>query len=126
MVDDFMKGWSLRRDGGEDLLDQMLDSSRNYTLSWKFVFIVSDTSVKSWIRFQRFYQEKVLRINSLDVFRLEWRTTNDKCVEDNSNRPSIDLKAVSIGGIKKNFWSNIIGRAANSFLPLARILDESG
>ena len=29
--------------------------------------------------------------------------TNDQCVEDNSNRPRINLETVSIGGIKENF-----------------------
>jgi hypothetical protein len=65
-----------------------------------------------------------LLVNCLYVFRLEWRTAHDECVEDNSNRPSIDLKTVSIGGIKKNFWSNIIWRAANGLFPLAGILNE--
>ena len=67
----------------------------------------------------------ILLVNCLYLFCLEWGTSNDQCVEDNSNRPRIDLKAVSIDGIKEDFWSNIVWPAGDGLFPLARILNES-
>src|SRR5882762_1108186 len=63
-------------------------------------------------------------VNSLNIFGLERRASNDKSVQDNTHRPCVDFEAVSIRGIEQHFWCNIVWGATNSFLPLPRALNE--
>ena len=65
-------------------------------------------------------------INLFDVLRLKRWTADDKCVQDDTDRPGIDLKAVSVRGVEQYLWGDIVRRAANSLLPLARALDKRG
>ena len=51
---------------------------------------------------------------------------DDKFVQDDTDRPGINLKAVSIRSIKQYLRGNIVRCAANSLLPLARALDKRG
>ena len=79
MVDDFVKGWSLRRNRGKDLLNEMLDSGWNNTFGGEFVLIISDTSVKrQLIKFDFIEEDLTYKLPGL-----EWRTTNEQCIEDN-------------------------------------------
>src|ERR1700683_1956342 len=63
-------------------------------------------------------------IYSLNIFGLEWRPSDDKSVQDNAHRPSVDFEAVPIGGIEQHFRCNIVRGTTNSLLSLAGALNE--
>lgn len=61
-----------------------------------------------------------------DVFRLEGRSADDKSIQNNTNRPSINFKTVPIRRIKQDLRGDIIRSPANGLLPLSRVLNERG
>ena len=65
-------------------------------------------------------------IHFLDVLRLKGWTADDKRIQDDTDRPGINLEAVSVCSVEQYLWGNIVRRAADSLLPLARVLDERG
>ena len=65
-------------------------------------------------------------IHFFDVLRLKGWTADDKRVQDDTDRPGINLKAVSVCSVEQYLWGNIVRRAADSLLPLARTLDKRG
>lgn len=64
-------------------------------------------------------------IGGLDVRRLEGGLANNKRVDDDANRPDIDLIGVALLAFE-DFRSDIIWRAANSALALTVELELSG
>jgi hypothetical protein len=63
-------------------------------------------------------------IYSFDIFGLEGRASDDESVQDDTNRPSIDLEAVPIDGIEQYFWCNIVRSTTNGLLSLAGAFNE--
>lgn len=63
-------------------------------------------------------------VNSFDIFRLERRATDDKSVKNDANRPSINLEAVTVGGIEEHFWSYVIWCPTNRLLPLPGVFNQ--
>lgn len=70
------------------------------------------------------HERYALRINLLDVLGLEGRTTDNKCVQDDADRPSVNLEAVPIRSIKQHLGGNIVWRATDSFLSFTGVLDQ--
>ena len=65
-------------------------------------------------------------IHFLDVLRLKGWMADDKRVQDDTDRPGINLKAVSVCSVEQYLWGKIVRRAADSLLLLARALNERG
>jgi hypothetical protein len=63
-------------------------------------------------------------IYSFDIFGLEGRPSDDESIQDDTNRPSINLEAVPIDSIEQHFRCNIVRSTTNGLLPLARALNE--
>ena len=67
-----------------------------------------------------------LLIDRLHVFGLEWWSPNDKGIEDDTDRPRIDLEAVPIRGIKEYLGCDVIGCSTYGLLPFPRIFYQRG
>jgi hypothetical protein len=67
-----------------------------------------------------------LLIHLFDVFGLEGGPADDKCVEDDTDGPGVNLEAVSVRGVEQYLWRNVVRRATNRFLPLAGALNKRG
>ena len=63
-------------------------------------------------------------VNGLDVLGLERRTADDEGVQDDADGPSVDFEAVTVCGVKEDFWSDIVWSSANSFFALSGTFDE--
>ena len=65
-------------------------------------------------------------INLFNVFGLEGWSADDEGVKDDTDGPSVNLKAVSVRGVEQNFWRDIVWRATDGLLPLAGTLNKCG
>ncbi len=65
-----------------------------------------------------------LLINLLHIFGLERGTTDDESIEDNTDGPGVNFKAVSVRGVEQYLWCNVVWRATDGLLPLAGTLDK--
>jgi hypothetical protein len=125
MVDNFMKRRTLRRIRGENLLDELLNVRGDRAIVRELVFIITNTPTNT-VRGDdvRSIGSRLL-IDGLDLLRLEWRTTNDKCVQNDADGPGVHFEAVTVRGVEEYLWSNIIWCATDGLLAFARILDQS-
>lgn len=55
-----------------------------------------------------------LLVGGLDFWGFKWRLADKLSVNDDSHRPDVDLIRMSLS--LQNFWSDIVGRAANGLL----------
>jgi hypothetical protein len=78
------------------------------------------------VRLQNEFMPADLLINFFDVFSLEGWPTDDEGVEDDTDGPRVNFKAVSVRGVEQYLRSDIVRRAADGLLPLARALDKGG
>ncbi len=52
-------------------------------------------------------------VDGLHLLCLEGRLSDDKRIENDTYRPSVDFKAMSVGGVEENLRSDVIRRAAD-------------
>jgi hypothetical protein len=65
-----------------------------------------------------------LCVGVLERLRLEGWLADEQCVEDASDRPDVDLVAVTL--LSEHLGSDVVGRATQSLLPLPVKVDPGG
>ena len=126
MINDLVESGTHRRIGGEDLLDEFLNVGRDSAIVRKLVFIIANTPGSTVIQKDVRAGGSHLLINGLDLLRLEWRTTNDECIQNDADGPGIHFEAMTVGGVEEHFRSDVVWCATDGLLAFARILDQSG
>lgn len=123
MVDNFVKSGTLGWIGGEDLLDEFLDMGGNRTIVRELVFIITNTPRNAVRRRKTRTGRSCLLVDGLYLLRLERRTADNECVQNDANGPGVHFKAVTVCGVEEYFWSNVVRCTADSLLSFAGILD---
>ena len=105
---DVVDCWSLGRVIIQDLRDDVTSGVRDTHTVWEIVGVHTDSLV-----------------GSLHIRCLEGRLTNNKRVNDDSDRPDVDLVGVTLLALE-HLGSDVVGSTANGTLPLSIELKLGG
>lgn len=108
MLEDFINCWSLGRVVVQDPGDEVLCLVGNGDSLRELIVVHSD-----------------FLVSGLNIVGLEWRFTDDQSVDDDSERPDIDLVRVTLLSLE-NLWSNIIWSTTDGSLSLSVELKFGG
>jgi hypothetical protein len=108
VLEDFINCWSLGRIVVQDPGDEVLCLVGNGDSLRELIVVHSD-----------------FLVSSLNIVGLEWRFTDDQSVDDDSERPDIDLVRVTLLSLE-NLWSNIIWSTTDGSLSLSIELKFGG
>lgn len=101
MHHDLVQGWSGRGVSSQDSRNQISGLVRNWYVLWEGVLVSLDSSVRGF-----------------DISGLEWRFAYNQGVDNDAERPDVDLIAVACSALK-HFRSYVVGSSANGPLLLA-------
>ena len=98
---DLLKRWSCGRVSCQNPRNDVPGFIRNWNVVWERILVHFDTSVSGF-----------------DIGGFKWRFSYDESVDDDSQRPDVDLVRVT-GSALQNLGSDVVGRTANSPLFLS-------